>query len=1081
MRVYSFGFRITTWAVLALFAWCYGPLFQIPQAIAAEQKASQTRNADFGLQNERQKPEDRFQNAFDRIKEGVEKEDVEKLKTGRAEIESYDAELKKQFQDTEERIKSLPETVKQRHREFVAKYEENLSALKANLDKIETAKTKEEKRQANKTAKAFLEKTKKKSLHAPLDPDRLPHRTIRAKERAPRLKKEEFERDFPSQKKKNNIKTAFASDSHGWPRILNAALNKPVLLAFNEIASDVPLSLVGSAGTPQFAFSETEPFLLAQATDAPTADDLAEAPPAIQFTSDIRAKAQDELGCNPTKIYNWVRNNILYEPYYGSFKSADQTLLEGAGNDTDQSGLLISLMRVCNIASKFAYGTVEIPAEKAANMVGVSDPTSAATILATQGIPVKLVISGGKVTALRVERAWVESWIDYFPSWGARHKQGGEDTWIPLDPAFKQLTLMPGMDIYAEMGFNAEEFLTSYITDTRDITAYQDYSMRMVDFIDTNYPDATIEEVFGASDIKSSRTIITQEFPYLLGTLPYKVIVKAAEFSQMPEALDYAITIQIEGNSSDGAAGLNYSGYLSSLVDQRVTVSYEAATSADEALVTQYGGNMLDVPPYLLTVKPVLKISGATVATGASIGLGQDQNIMISFAGPDGDTDRVQNVITAGVYSAIVLQAQDTSTKIPSKNMATLVDNAKNVGASGLTLDDLLGQMLYSIGVSYFQKLSFENDVYAKTLQLINSRQPAEAMVTHLVKVSYLFGMPRSVSEDGISIDVDRNINVVVSPTQDNERIKAFMLLSGLSSSVWENRILEAFFDVPSVSAVRLLKLASEQGVPVHTITNTNLNDILSQLQVSSEVKSDITNAVNAGKKVIISKTNVTYNQWNGVGYIVINPSSGAAGYMISGGMAGGALATLLTVPLRPDLQVGLAIFAYDYWRTYWIRNNVLRTVRAYIDTQYVWGGKTDAGFDCSGLVHEVFELVGIDLPEGNADNQYNIVNDEGWLRAYADRLSGDILWRGDVDAQKEHTGIYGGINKIEWLPDSGNIAELETVIHASGRPCGRRNSCVPVEQCVNGNPACGTFRRVIESPIDDVFGNPTSKVGRPR
>lgn len=269
------------------------------------------------------------------------------------------------------------------------------------------------------------------------------------------------------------------------------------------------------------------------------------------------------------------------------------------------------------------------------------------------------------------------------------------------------------------------------------------------------------------------------------------------------------------------------------------------------------------------------------------------------------------------------------------KKTMILIENSNKIYPSDITLDDLLGQMLYSIGVSYFHKLSFENEVYAKTLQLINLRQPAEAMVSHGIKVNYIFGLPRSIAEGGINIDVDRNINVVVSPTHDNERVKAFMILSGLSSSAWENRILEAFFDVPSVSAVRLLKLAAEQGIPIYTVTSANVNESLSQLRVDSDVLTDIRNAVNAGKKVIVSKTNVTYNQWHGAGYIIINPVTGAAGYMISGGLAGSDTTVPPSTPLRqgqlPDSTVE-------------IRSLVLRIARAFIGTPYVWGGKNEDG-----------------------------------------------------------------------------------------------------------------------------------------
>lgn len=1111
MRSFYRSLRIISAVTLFFFVWSFLPLYSLvayaaaPEGPGARGQGPGARVQDAGKQGPGAGVQgsggsaERFEKALETIRENVSRagekavkgEDDSRerdvIKAKRAEIESADGEFRKEFSATEKKLKDakLPKEILDRHYKFVKNYEDNLKELRANLDGVEQAKTKSDRKVKIEKARLHLEKVKAPSKHQKLDPNNLPFRARKAgKTREPRLRKNEFERDFPKQHKAvkmAGLQTIFAAYGHGGAR----TKNKPVQLAFNGPASDAPFQLplplrerteVRGGIIPNSAFAipnwdtlnaDSSPYLLAQQTaDLPSPDDLSEAPPAIQFTPAIRAKAQNELGCNPTKIYNWVRNNINYEPYYGSFKSADQTLLEGAGNDFDQASLLISLMRVCNISAKYAYGTVEIPADQAANMVGASDAKMAATILATQGIPVKTVMSGGTVKAIQMERAWVEAFIDYFPSWGARHKQGSEDTWISLDSAFKQYTYKQGMDMYAQMGFNGEDFLMSYIADTRDIMAYQDYGARLVDFIDANYPDATIDQVFGASDIKSTKTIVKQEFPYLLGTLPYKTIVKAAQFSQVPPSKDYTIAIQIEGNAFDSTSGLNYSGSLNYLADKRVTVSYEPATSADEALVAQYGENILSVPPHLLTVKPILKISSTTVATGAPIGLGQDQNIVISFAGPDGDTDRIQNIITAGNYSAIILQSQDTPADTPSKNMAMLIENSKKVYPSDVSLDDLLGQLLYSIGVSYFQKLSFENKVYANTLQLINLRQPAEAMVTHKVKVSYLFGLPLIVSESGLNMDVDRNINIVVTPTQDSERIKSFMILSGLSSSAWENRILEAFLDIPAASTVRLLKLASDQGIPVYTIDSTNLNDMLPQLQIAADVKADIANAVNAGKKVIISKSNVTYNQWNGVGYIVMNPSTGAAGYMISGGLAGSDQTAPPSTPLRqgqlPDSTVE-------------IRGLVLRIARAFTGTPYVWGGKTEAGFDCSGFVHELFELAGPKVDKGNAAMQYGTCGTNKWLLPWNDRLAGDIIWKSDL----KHVGIETGTNEITWR---GNPYNGETAIHASGRPCytdvkyapKAPSKCIstscelidPTQPELGGNPPCGEFNTVIESPI---------------
>ena len=47
----------------------------------------------------------------------------------------------------------------------------------------------------------------------------------------------------------------------------------------------------------------------------------------------------------------------------------------------------------------------------------------------------------------------------------------------------------------------------------------------------------------------------------------------------------------------------------------------------------------------------------------------------------------------------------------------------------------------------------------------------------------------------------------------------------------------------------------------------------------------DVANAINAGKEVTISQTQVHAFGWSGTGYIVLDPESGVGGYLIGGGL----------------------------------------------------------------------------------------------------------------------------------------------------------------------------------------------------
>lgn len=79
----------------------------------------------------------------------------------------------------------------------------------------------------------------------------------------------------------------------------------------------------------------------------------------IQFTPDILALAA-QLEYSPVKIYRYVYDTIKFEPYYGSLKGAQGTLVSGAGNATDQASLLIALLRASNIPARYVKGQIAV-------------------------------------------------------------------------------------------------------------------------------------------------------------------------------------------------------------------------------------------------------------------------------------------------------------------------------------------------------------------------------------------------------------------------------------------------------------------------------------------------------------------------------------------------------------------------------------------------------------------------------------------------------------------------------------------------------------------------------------------------
>ncbi len=154
---------------------------------------------------------------------------------------------------------------------------------------------------------------------------------------------------------------------------------------------------------------------LAKAQPAPPGpDDLAETED-VQITPAIRTKAQ-ELG-TPLAIYLWVRKNVQFIPTYGSVQGSEDTFNKLAGNSFDTASLLIAMLRAINVHARYAYATIEVPANQVMNWVGGATKLEAAQVLLAQGgIPSVPLIAGGTITSFRMEHVYVEAWIDFLPS-----------------------------------------------------------------------------------------------------------------------------------------------------------------------------------------------------------------------------------------------------------------------------------------------------------------------------------------------------------------------------------------------------------------------------------------------------------------------------------------------------------------------------------------------------------------------------------------------------------------------------------------------------------------------------------------
>lgn len=669
-------------------------------------------------------------------------------------------------------------------------------------------------------------------------------------------------------------------------------------LPHNIVNIQPPAPATGSGLTPAYLGSTTGT-AIASLPRTPTSEDLAETAE-IKFTKEIQELA-DSLN-TAVNIYEYVRNNVNFESYYGSRKGTVGTLQQMAGNDFDQASLLISMLRYKGIPARYVRGTVEIPIEKVIEWTSAETPEAAVKILASLGIPSVSLVSGGVISDVRLEHVWVEAYVPY-ENYRGIGQRTGKKIWVPLDPSFKQYEKIEGINLEEITGISAEEAKNAFQHGTVSLDKLaisRVETSKMKSLIDS--AQTRIEEYCKAQDTANLKwqdlvggsSIIPQKLGLLPNTLPYKTVQVIDEYTAIPDNLADHIGFSIKGADP---FGLNFTGaddfvYNVRAVDlygKRITMTYAAASPEDQAIIEQYG-SIFKAPAYLVQLKPQLNIDGQVVATGNAIGMGYRQQLTIEMQQTGMSAEKITNPVTAGSIYCVGLNYSFISPAELQTSADNLKSQQNSLNEQNLFTDQAMGEILNLTAKMYFAQLDISSKVMQEKFKVKASRLISEAITGYQVNTGYMFGTPVEINEGSSYIDVDHDVYSVVSHNGDQNAEKAFMLISGIYGSNMEHEIFEQMMNVPSLSTVKIINEANERGIPIYNITKDNIAAVLPELEVGQYVKNDIVNAVNAGKQVTIPQRNIQYFDWHGTGYIVLDTSTGAAGYMISGGMAGGAM-----------------------------------------------------------------------------------------------------------------------------------------------------------------------------------------------
>jgi transglutaminase-like putative cysteine protease len=658
-------------------------------------------------------------------------------------------------------------------------------------------------------------------------------------------------------------------------------------------------TLASSTGGPMTAAAAR-----VAATAAPTAAELGPTEDA-QITPAIQALAAS-LGNDPLRIYDWVRNNVEFVPTYGSVQGSQMTMVARRGNAFDIASLLVALLRSAGVGARYVLGTVEVPVDAVRNWVGGAETSQVAQQLLGQGgIPNVGLLRGSVLSHIRLEHVWVEAFIDYVPSRGAVQHQG--DTWVPMDASFKLHEFTPASRLLTDVPFDmsalSDQLLASGEYDPalnrianvdQDLLfpAFESWQAQFDAYLAANHIPKTTDGVLGGqATIQKTSTVFA-------GSLPYIVLARGPGQGALSPTFRHYVTLRGFASPFDrilDSPSFTYRVSLPQLNSRRLELRFDPATAADAAVLDQARrNNAASLPAYLINVSPVVTLDGTVVATGASARMGSTQPVDVILEAPEGPTTVPYENLIAGDEIVFGITGNGVSPQVVQERFAAFPpDNA--------------AEYLHQVQLHYWMESDYSAALTGSGLGVHMLRLPSVGAFASPLTVGYLFGIPVSALYQSRIMDVKQSL--LGAAGRDPRNVTAFFVQAGYQGSFLEGAVFDQFENEPipkGISAVQLLADALTVGIAVYHVTSANSAAVLPRLSLSGAVKTDIANAVAAGKTVLVPERNLDRGPWTGVGYIIQDETTGAGAYLISGGVSGGGLTDCF-----PDLvPIFVIIFA---------------------------------------------------------------------------------------------------------------------------------------------------------------------------
>ena len=681
---------------------------------------------------------------------------------------------------------------------------------------------------------------------------------------------------------------------------------------YNPAAANVWLTT--PASPPQAIAAPLQAFQAASSSSGSGSD-------ADAITTEIQALA-DGLQNDAARIYEYCRNQIEFEAYWGCKKGATLTFLEGSGNAFDTSALMVALLKASGYQNvEYRYGFINVFDFNVQNWLGTASVFGSTipfpeltdqefanqfgpppngfttkthrhllwdiTYLLAQGYPGFVPQSfGGDFYDLGIPHVWVqfEDTNGTVYEMDASYKDREDfvddiDTNALLESGYTKSTFLNA--IGGTTGINYVESINEAVVET-NLEQYTDSVLTWFKDDKTNVDRSEFIYNGRPEQIEQGRGLAANDinpFDYFGNSwLPLDT------WSVIPDQWMLKLEVTF-GDNYDEDADTFSSTYASEIINSAALCGQKFSLVFDNNTVTSY----LDE-----TVFETFGISASSV------------DIRFKFDHPHGEyntsngvwTNTDKNDQTEGKayvnnddYAYAFLYGFDPSGRHLRKRQNVLEQYKKQ----GLPDTDwrVKTELLNTMGLTWLHQLEMAQDIIASRQDVLNVQHHA-------------FG--RMAQEGGFYVDV--GLSLSASAAFDGSDAKGLNVFhtGTLFGSALEHALIEQMqgSDKRATSTVKIMQLANEQGVRVYRATPSSWSDIRSTLSINGygaddldRIESFITDPDSEDETALIpANPDIALNLWTGTGYATLSTTSN--GMYISGGFNGGFLTTPAEVEYQP-------------------------------------------------------------------------------------------------------------------------------------------------------------------------------------